>query len=106
MCRMVGPYPACRRNHTAGPRSIGVRMPDLGEALRATAAVLTGGFAVAGAANAIADPNTGSPAEMNTLAGSLSKGYDLNNCAALNLTTGQLAALACGHNPDPAGPAQ
>jgi hypothetical protein len=82
-------------------------MPDLGEALRAaTAAVLTGGLAVAGAANAIADPNTGSPADMNTLAGSLSKGYDLNNCTAQNLTTGQPAALACGQNPDPAGPAQ
>ena len=81
-------------------------MPDLGEALRATAAVLTGGFAVAGAANAIADPNTGSPADMNTLAGSLSKGYDLNNCTAQNPTTGQLAALARGQNPDLAGPAQ
>ncbi len=82
-------------------------MPDFSDALRAaTAAVLTGGFAVAGAANAFADPDTGSPADMNTLAGSLSKGYDLNNCTAQNLTAGQLAALACGQSPDPGGPVQ
>jgi len=42
-------------------------MPQISKALRAaTAAVLTGGFAVAGAANAIADPtNGGSSADLN-----------------------------------------
>jgi hypothetical protein len=83
-------------------------MPHLSNALRAAAAtVLAGGFAVAGAANAVADPNTtGSSADINTLAGSLSKGYGLNNCTAQNLTTGELAALTCGQSPDPNGPVQ
>jgi hypothetical protein len=83
-------------------------MPHLSTALRAaTAAVLTGGFAFAGAATASADPTgTGSPADMNTLAASLSKGYGLNNCTAQNLTTGELASLACGQSPDPGGPVQ
>ena len=83
-------------------------MPHLSKALRAaTATVLTGGFAFAGAATATADPTgTGSPADMNTLAASLSKGYGLNNCTAQNLTTGELASLACGQSPDPGGPVQ
>ena len=83
-------------------------MPHLSTALRAaTAAVLTGGFAFAGAATASADPTgTGSPADMNTLAASLSKGYGLNNCTAQNLTTGELASLTCGQSPDPSGPVQ
>ena len=83
-------------------------MPHLSKALRAaTATVLTGGFAFAGAATATADPTgTASPADMNTLAASLSKGYGLNNCTAQNLTTGQLAALTCGQSPDPGGPVQ
>src|SRR6516225_3856678 len=83
-------------------------MPHLSKALRAaTAAVLAGSFAVAGAATATADPTgTGSPADMNTLAASLSKGYGLNNCTAQNLTTGELASLACGQSPDPGGPVQ
>ena len=83
-------------------------MPHLSTALRAaTAAVLTGGFAFAGAATASADPTgTGSPADMNTLAASLSKGYGLNNCTAQNLTTGELASLTCGQSPDPGGPVQ
>jgi hypothetical protein len=83
-------------------------MTHLSNALRAaTATVLAGGFAVAGAANAVADPTTtGSSADINTLAGSLSKGYDLNNCTAQNLTSGQLAALTCGQSPVPSGPAQ
>src|SRR5246127_1637366 len=83
------------------------RMSHLSNALRAaTATVLTGGFAVAGAATATADPtNTGSSGDINTLAGSLSKGYGLNNCTAQNLTTGELAALNCGQSPDPNGPA-
>ena len=83
-------------------------MPHLSKALRAaTATVLTGGFAFAGAATATADPTgTGSPADMNTLAASLSKGYGLNNCTAQNLTTGELASLTCGQSPDPSGPVQ
>ena len=83
-------------------------MPYLSNALRAaTATVLLGGSAVAGAVDAVADPNnTGSSADINTLAGSLSKGYGLNNCTAQNLTSGELAALACGQSPDPSGPAQ
>ena len=83
-------------------------MPHLSKALRAaTATVLTGGFAFAGAATATADPTgTASPADMNTLAASLSKGYGLNNCTAQNLTTGELASLACGQSPDPGGPVQ
>ena len=83
-------------------------MTHLSNALRAaTATVLMGGFAIAGAANAVADPNTtGSSADINTLAGSLSKGYGLNNCTAQNLTSGELAALNCGQSPDPSGPAQ
>ena len=83
-------------------------MPHLSNALRAaTATVLTAGFAVAGAAAATADPTTtGSSADVNTLAGSLSKGYGLNNCTAQNLSSGELAALSCGQSPDPNGPVQ
>ncbi|GAB4725436.1 hypothetical protein MOKP126_50950 [Mycobacterium avium subsp. hominissuis] len=40
-------------------------------------------------------------------AGSLSKGYGLNNCTAGNIDRGrQLAVLTCGQSPDPKGPAQ
>ncbi len=83
-------------------------MPHLSKALRAaTATVLMGSFAFAGPRTATADPtNTGSPADINTLAASLSKGYGLNNCTAQNLTTGELAALTCGQSPDPSGPVQ
>ena len=63
-------------------------MTHLSNALRAaTATVLMGGFAIAGAANAVADPNTtGSSADINTLAGSLSKGYGLNTVSYTHLT--------------------
>jgi hypothetical protein len=47
-------------------------------------------------------------ANSNLLAGSLSKGYGLNNCqpvAAAQLTGLVLAELDCGQSPDPAGPA-
>ncbi len=83
-------------------------MPHLSKALRAAvAAALAGGFALAGAAMAAADPtNTGNPADLNTLAGSLSKGYGLNNCTAGNIDAGELAVLTCGQNPDPGGPVQ
>jgi hypothetical protein len=76
-------------------------------ALRAaTAAALISGFAFAGAVAATADPtNTGSPADVNTLAASLSKGYGLNNCTPQQLTgSGELAELLCGQSPDPSGP--
>jgi hypothetical protein len=83
-------------------------MSRLSNALRAaTATAFVGGFAVAGTAVATADPTTtGSSADLNTLAASLSKGYGLNNCTAQNLSTGELAALTCGQSPDPAGPVQ
>ncbi|OBI94586.1 serine/threonine protein kinase [Mycobacterium alsense] len=81
-------------------------MPLLSRALRAAAATaLVGGFALAGAAAATADP-TGNPADVNTLAGSLSKGYDLNNCNPGKLDAGELAVLTCGQSSDPAGPVQ
>jgi hypothetical protein len=81
-------------------------MSHLSNALRATGAVVfMGGFAWTGTANA--DPaNTGNPSDINTLAGSLSKGYGLNNCTAQPITTGELAALTCGQSPDPSGPVQ
>ena len=83
-------------------------MPHLSNALRAaTATVLMGSFAFAGTVTASADPtNTGSSADINTLAASVSKGYGLNNCTAQDLTSGELAALTCGQSPDPSGPAQ
>jgi hypothetical protein len=72
-----------------------------------TAAALISGFAFAGTATASADPpNTGNPADINTLAGSLSKGYGLNNCTPQADTGGQLARLTCGQSPDPGGPVQ
>jgi hypothetical protein len=83
-------------------------MPHLSKALRAaTATVVAGGFVFAGAATAVADPtNTGSSADLNTLAATLSKGYGLNNCTAGNLDAGELAVLTCGQSPDPGGPVQ
>ena len=80
-------------------------MTVLTNALRATSATaLVGGFAFAAAAIATADPNTGSSADINTLAGSLSKGYGLNNCTAQAISDSQRAVLACGQNPDSSGP--
>jgi hypothetical protein len=70
----------------------------------ATAAALVAGFAFAGAATATADPNPGNGADINTLAGALSKGYGLNNCTAQSVPTGALAYLQCGPSPDPSGP--
>ncbi|WP_068188865.1 serine/threonine protein kinase [Mycobacterium sp. UM_CSW] len=83
-------------------------MPQLSKALRAAAATLAAGScAFAGAATAAADPtNTGSSADINTLAANLSKGYGLNNCTAGNLDAGELAVLTCGQSPDPSGPIQ
>ena len=73
----------------------------------ATATALISGFAFAGTATTTADPaNTGSSADINTLAGSLSKGYGLNNCTAQAITGSQLARLTCGQSPDPNGPVQ
>ena len=83
-------------------------MSRLSNALRGTAAtMLTGGLALACAPVVSADPaNTGNPADTNTLAASLSKGYGLNNCTAQNISSGELASLTCGQSPDPAGPVQ
>ncbi|EUA15237.1 hypothetical protein I546_0989 [Mycobacterium kansasii 732] len=73
-------------------------------ALRAaTAAALMGSLAYLGTATANADP-TGAASDVNTLAGSVSKGYGLNNCTAQTITSGELAALSCGQNPDAADP--
>jgi hypothetical protein len=81
-------------------------MSHLTNALRAaTAAALMTGSAVAGTAVATADPGTGTSADINTLAGSLSKGYGLNNCQPAALTGPILAELDCGQSPDPNGPA-
>jgi hypothetical protein len=82
-------------------------MSRLASALRvATAAALMGDFALAGTGTATADPTTGNPSDVNTLAGSLSKGYGLGNCTPQNISSGQLAALTCGQSPDPSGPVQ
>ena len=83
-------------------------MPHLTNVLRAaTAAAHMSAFAFAGTATARGDPaNTGNPADINTLAGSLSKGYGLNNCTAQAITGSQLARLTCGQSPDASGPAQ
>ncbi len=83
-------------------------MSPLTKALRAAAiAALMGGLGVVGTATASADPNnTGSSADINTLAGSVSKGYGLNNCTPQQLTaSGELAELLCGQSPDSSGPA-
>ncbi|MDT5146656.1 MAG: hypothetical protein QOC58_1301 [Mycobacterium sp.] len=82
-------------------------MSPLTKAVRtATAAALMGGFAVVGTATAAADPGTGSTADMNTLTGSVSKGYGTNNCTPQQLTqSGELAELLCGQSPDSSGPA-
>jgi hypothetical protein len=83
-------------------------MSQLTTTLRAaTAAALISGFAFAGIATASADPaDTGNPADINTLAGSLSKGYGLNNCTPETVAGSQLARLTCGQSPDSAGPVQ
>jgi len=86
-------------------------MSHLSNALRAgTAAALMGSFACLGSATASADPTTGNSADVTTLAASLSKGYNLNNCTPQNVTGSQagsqLAALTCGPSSDSGGPAQ
>ncbi|OBI37618.1 serine/threonine protein kinase [Mycobacterium sp. E2238] len=81
-------------------------MSHLNTALRAvSAAAVTGGLVFAASATAVAEPNTGTAADMNTLAANLSKGYGLNNCKSQELTeSGELAELLCGQSPDPSGP--
>jgi hypothetical protein len=77
-------------------------MPRLASALRAaSAAALMGGFACLGTATATADPSP----EVNTLTGSLSRGYNADNCTAQPPPEGVLAAIQCGQNTDPNGPA-
>ena len=68
----------------------------------ATAAALMGSFACLGTVTAAADPS--SP-EVSTLAGSLSKGYSLDNCTSQDPPSGALAAIQCGQSPDSSGPA-
>jgi hypothetical protein len=83
-------------------------MSHLTSTLRgATTAALIGAFAFAGTATASGDPaGTDNPADINTLAGSLSKGYGLNNCTPQAVTGSQLARLTCGQSPDSSGPVQ
>ena len=71
-----------------------------------TAAVLlvTGGT-WSGGATAQAKPNQGTPGDINTLAGYLSRGYNLKNCAPQPLLANVVARLECNRNPDPSGPA-
>ncbi|BBZ46083.1 serine/threonine protein kinase [Mycobacterium parmense] len=83
-------------------------MSHLTKALRAaTTAAFTTGVALAGIATAAADPagNTGSQDDINALATSLSKGYDVKMCQPAPLTGTVLAELDCGQSPDPNGPA-
>ena len=85
-------------------------MSHLTNAARAAAAAaLIGGFALAGGGTATADPvPSNSAADINTLSGSLAKGYSLSNCKpapADNMTFLTLAELDCGQNADASGPA-
>ncbi len=68
----------------------------------ASASALLGGFAVTGTATSTADPSS---SDVNTLAGALSKGYSLSNCAPQPASSDVLAQIACNQNPDPNGPA-
>jgi hypothetical protein len=78
-------------------------MSRLTNALRAaTAVALMGGSAIVGTATSTADPD--SP-DVDTLAGALSKGYSLKNCAPEPTSAGVLAQIACNQNTDPNGPA-
>lgn len=82
-------------------------MPHRTAALRALAILaVVAGCGSLGSVTAHADPTTGNPSDINTLAASLSKGYGLNNCTPQKLSAGELAALDCGQSPDPAGPVQ
>ncbi len=72
----------------------------------AAVAALMGGLAFAGTAAASADPDTGNQSDIDALAGSLSKGYDLKDCTPQPIAPGQLASLQCGQSPDPNGPAE
>jgi hypothetical protein len=81
-------------------------MSPLTNALRAvTAVALMGSSPIVGTATATADPDTGSSTDINTLAGSLSKGYGVNDCQPAQLSGHVLAELDCGQNPDAGGPA-
>jgi hypothetical protein len=82
------------------------KMSHFTHALRAaTVVALMTGSTVVGTVVATADPGTGTSADINTLAGSLSKGYGLNNCQPAALSGPILAELDCGQNPDSSGPA-
>ena len=66
----------------------------------AAAASLVGGLACLGPQTATAAPSTGDPADVNKLAGMLSKGYTLSDCPPQPVSPGVLAYLKCGQNPD------
>ena len=69
----------------------------------AAAASLVGGLACLGPLSATAAPSTGDPADVNKLAGMLSKGYTLSNCTPQSVQPGLLAFLICGQNPEASG---
>lgn len=80
-------------------------MPHLANALRLAmaAAISVGVTTTLAAPTATADPP--SP-DVNTLAGSLSKGYTLKNCSSDDPPSGVRAVINCPQNPDSSGPAQ
>jgi hypothetical protein len=82
-------------------------MSHFTNALRAaTALALMGSLACLGTATATADPTTGSASDVNTLSGSLAKGYNMNNCKSTPVTEkGEVAEIQCGQSPDSSGPA-
>lgn len=79
-------------------------MGYLSRVARVAGAAVVAGSALAATGPAAADPSTGNAADINTLAGTLSKGYGLNNCTAQPVPRGALAYLQCGQSPDPSGP--
>ena len=77
-------------------------MHHLTKALRTGAtAILVCGLSCLNTNAAKADPTP----DVNTLAAAMSKGYNLNNCAAQAPPNGALAMIQCGQNSDSNGPA-
>ncbi|MBY0441949.1 MAG: serine/threonine protein kinase [Mycobacteriaceae bacterium] len=76
-------------------------------ALRAAmCAALLGGLAILNAATALAEPDTGAPADSDALSAALSMGYTPADCTPQPLTSGTLAIFSCGQNSDTNGPVQ
>lgn len=82
------------------------KLSSLKNALHVAAAIaLMGGSAIVGTPTATADPGIGSPSDLDTLAGLMSRGYSRDNCQPAELAGPALAEFDCGHNPDDSGPA-